>query len=331
MKIALIIKNNPTAGQIFLLEDRICGDSTAKEGYKHPYIVISSNITGIMQNNWYGYIQLMRISTLKNMTDIMCDWELPIISYDNSIRYVIPYNIFSVKYANKDAYKGSIIDTEFGTSSDFIDLLGEIYCYVNHIGHVDVNKLREKKNRYMEIFNMYKERFNPREIVEDKDHENFQKAAYTTSVNNSSTKQRPYYMHSTSAKFITKRPAISNSLIREFDEEMDDAKYIADMEKDASDNVEYNGPEYETVYTSKTFNEDTEEKHSIIKDVDKSLDNIINLKGKKVKSMTIEELLSLEGYIKINNGAEAAKTLGMTRHGVELRLKNIEAEIASRV
>lgn len=129
-------------GSIYTLKD---ASSTSPSDCGHNYIIISNN------HSIHNFVQAMPITSMRNKEISI---EVPIQLSNYLISYILPYNIqtFTNTELKMGKFRGTISDTKYMTSKDFINLLMDIYLMETKIGEVDKDKVKNEYDRYCNIF-----------------------------------------------------------------------------------------------------------------------------------------------------------------------------------
>lgn len=139
-------------GQIFYIKDQF------HENSYHNYIILSND-----DESTHPYVQAMCITSMQNHTDI--GNAVPLV-LDEKISYILSDSIYSFRSSEIKSknYHGCIVDDDYMTTDEFIDMLLDLYTYSITKNNGDAVMLDYE--RYMTRFN--KENFRVTEYREFK-------------------------------------------------------------------------------------------------------------------------------------------------------------------
>lgn len=135
-------------GIVFYLPDR--ARRNFRGGENHQCLVIGG--TSNIRTGACGYVQVMSITSMANKE---VKKEIPILMSDDTIGYLVPYNIFSYvidEFSDFTDRKGFIQDTEYYTTEEFYRFLMDIYLDCHGYGIRDRNDVAEEIRNYQDWF-----------------------------------------------------------------------------------------------------------------------------------------------------------------------------------
>lgn len=297
----MIIRRNMAEGQVYFMNDPL-QFGTYNDITRHPYLIISINGKGIKTDNCLGHIQVMAISSLAKFDKQSLKFEIPIISYDNTIRYIIPYNIYSIDNSliSTMHFCGNIVNTEFATQNEFLNFLIEIYLFVNNLSNIDEEYLMDKMDRYKKmVYDYYDKWIAPQ--------------------------QNQSLVQENNTGLIEKDIAI----VKEPDNKFNNRKKIKDKYK----NKKRKGNRHNAVIIDKNTKvpaDDNQVNNDECNELTASSFDMLVVRNRHTNSYSDNELLDIVRYVNTFGVVKAAEEYNMSKGNFKRKLKHIYAEIDKR-